>query len=146
LYQKISSGKTAAAKRFFEDKAIHHFFIADIFPDKFLEYVLGQCHTHDVFYSHKAARLTQGSSTSRHLCKFHNQEGGETMAVISKPLSARLRFMNSAEESVQSLSRINPNLQASDMQVIRQAINAIRIVNQPAAGGLYTITNELTEA
>ncbi|MCL2197646.1 MAG: hypothetical protein FWB80_01870 [Defluviitaleaceae bacterium] len=70
------------------------------------------------------------------------------MAVISRPFMARLRFINAAEDTVQTLSRINPNLEQSDLQGIRQAINGIRRIDpgHPATGGFYTIQDELVEA
>jgi hypothetical protein len=70
------------------------------------------------------------------------------MAVVSRPHSARLRFINAAETSIQTLTRIRPNLQPNEVQLIRQAINGIRRTDlgQPATGGFYTIMDELVEA
>ncbi|MCL1862885.1 MAG: hypothetical protein FWF78_04910 [Defluviitaleaceae bacterium] len=70
------------------------------------------------------------------------------MAVISRPHSARLRFINAAENTVQSLNRIAPNLQLTDVQGIRQAINEVRRndAGQPAVGGYYIVSDELVEA
>jgi hypothetical protein len=69
------------------------------------------------------------------------------MAVISKPLSAGLSFRNSAKERVQSLGKLRTDLQNTQVSAIFSAINAIRGTNpgQPVAGGLYTVTEELTE-
>jgi len=69
------------------------------------------------------------------------------MAVITRPYSARLRFSRQANErSVQSLSRINPNLVASDANVAMDAINTIRAVGDHVLGGFFTVTEELVEA
>ena len=69
------------------------------------------------------------------------------MAVSSNPYSARLRFTNLADRSVQSLSRIHPELQLTDIQGIRQAINSVRRneAGFPVVGGFYTVTEELVE-
>jgi hypothetical protein len=67
------------------------------------------------------------------------------MAIVKKPVSASLR-MTSLHGSVQTLSRISPDLSASEISNIRQAINLIRVPGQGMTGGRYTITDELAEA
>jgi hypothetical protein len=67
------------------------------------------------------------------------------MAVISKPFSARIRFINAGKATVQTLTKVNPTLQASAVQQVRQAINGIRRPDQPATGGFFTVTDELAD-
>jgi hypothetical protein len=66
--------------------------------------------------------------------------------VTSTPFSARLRFIDSEYDSVQTLTRIHPSLMPSQIQVIRQAVNFIRSADHAATGGFYTIMDELSLA
>lgn len=71
------------------------------------------------------------------------------MAVISRPFAARLRFINSGEDTLQTLSRIHPSLTHTEVEAIRQSINGIRRNDDPrqqVTGGYYTIMDELVEA
>lgn len=65
--------------------------------------------------------------------------------VTSTHYAARLRFVNPRGESLQSLSRIRPDLQAGDAQLTRQAVNGIRLPEAPVTAGFYTVMDELAE-
>jgi hypothetical protein len=66
--------------------------------------------------------------------------------VVSTPFGARIRFIDSEYESIQTLTRLQPELTASQIQTIMQAVNVIRNTSHPATGGFYTIMDELTLA
>ena len=76
------------------------------------------------------------------------------MAVISTPHSARIRYQNvlgvgveREARTVQTLTRVNPGLAASDVTNIAHAINVLRntTVGQPITSGIYTVMDELEE-
>ncbi|MCL1877609.1 MAG: hypothetical protein FWF80_01995 [Defluviitaleaceae bacterium] len=70
------------------------------------------------------------------------------MAVINTPFAARVRYVIGPEgraETVQTLSRINPTLQPSELLPLRQALNFIRPIESPASRGYFTVQEELTE-
>ncbi|MDR0272169.1 MAG: hypothetical protein LBI27_02490 [Clostridiales bacterium] len=69
------------------------------------------------------------------------------MAVISKPYSASLRFIDSSKKSVKTISKVRPNLFYVEADIVRHAINMIRRPgNDQVTNGIYTITDELVEA
>ncbi|MCL1842861.1 MAG: hypothetical protein FWF79_03535 [Defluviitaleaceae bacterium] len=68
------------------------------------------------------------------------------MAIISRPHSARIRFTDRDGDSVQTWSRIHPDLHPSLPIALRQAINSIRPMADPVTGGFYIVTEELVEA
>jgi len=67
------------------------------------------------------------------------------MAIISRPHSARIRFIDADEATVQTFGRIHPELQVAEVHAVRQAINNIRRASQSATGGFYTVMDELVE-
>lgn len=68
------------------------------------------------------------------------------MAIIKRHFTARVRYVNVRGDSVQNYSRINPNLQPSELLPLRQATNMIRTVVDPIPRGYLTVMEELTEA
>jgi hypothetical protein len=81
------------------------------------------------------------------LVKKFKRKGGEIMAAVSKHHSARARFMNASDKTVQTLSRLRPNLQASTLTTIMSGINNIRgnAAGVQVTGGFYTVEEELTK-
>lgn len=67
------------------------------------------------------------------------------MTVIRTPYTARLRFHNIEDETVQTLTRVRPNLSNANMTMLRQGINAIRATGDNVTGGFYTIIDELSQ-
>ena len=68
------------------------------------------------------------------------------MAVTRIPFSARVRFIDSNERTVQTLSRLRPNLMPMQLDSLRIVMNNIRDEDYPTIGGFYTVTDELRQA
>ena len=66
------------------------------------------------------------------------------MAVDSKHVNANLRFLDTQRETVQTLTRIRPDIQGHHVEFISDAIQHIR--NQPLGNAVLTIVSELVEA
>jgi hypothetical protein len=65
--------------------------------------------------------------------------------VISRPFSARLRFQDANYDSVQTFTRVHPNMIPVQVQLLTQAVNAIRRPAEAATGGFYTVMEELVD-
>ncbi|MCL2357670.1 MAG: hypothetical protein FWC70_11085 [Defluviitaleaceae bacterium] len=71
------------------------------------------------------------------------------MAIVRTPFAARVRFVRTVgdmNESVQTFSRLNPNLTQANLDTLRIALNFARPPLLPATRGYFTVTEELTEA
>jgi 16S rRNA G527 N7-methylase RsmG len=73
-------------------------------------------------------------------------KGGASMAVISKPHSARVSLVDSQRKSLQTISRLKTNLTLDRLQTLFSAINNVRVVSNRAVGGIYTAMEELSES
>jgi len=63
------------------------------------------------------------------------------------PYSARTRYVigeGRETRTVQTFTRLNPTILAADMAPWRGMINAVRVEEQPAQRGYYTIQDRLT--
>ena len=68
------------------------------------------------------------------------------MHVTREAFSARVRFIDTAENTVQSFSRLSSNIGMPQLQELRAAVNQIRRPNHIADKGFYTIQDELKPA
>jgi len=65
------------------------------------------------------------------------------MAVVSRYLSSSLRFRNTADETIQTLHRVRPNIDAMQVEFLQDGINAIAIPQ--AVSAALSIQEELVE-
>ena len=65
------------------------------------------------------------------------------MAIVSKHLSSSLRFKNMTDEPFQTLQRVRPNLNTTQVTNLKDGITAISQI--PAMSAALTITEELAD-
>lgn len=65
------------------------------------------------------------------------------MTVTSTQHSARIRFIDRDENSIQSISRLKPNLNGVQIRRVMEAVNAARRISDSAVGGYYTVSEQL---
>ena len=66
--------------------------------------------------------------------------------VTSTPFAARIRFVDSERRSIQTLTRLRPNLMPMQLTALRTIVNNLRSDSHQTTGGYYTVMDELRQA
>jgi hypothetical protein len=71
-------------------------------------------------------------------------KGGAQMTIQNIPVSATLRVTDMQDDIIQSISRVEPNMQLGQAELLLDAIGVIR--GTLVGNGLLIVTNELRQA
>jgi len=100
--------------------------------------------------THKVARRTAGQRTTAARPSYytghptHRKE--VKFMVTSTPFAARIRFVDSERRSIQTLTRLRPNLMPMQLTALRTIVNNLRSDSHQTTGGYYTVMDELRQA
>ena len=72
-----------------------------------------------------------------------HKKGGETMAIINRPISASLRFVDNDGDTIHSYHRINPSIQGENVDHFMNAISGL--TGRTGSNAFLTVTTELLE-
>jgi len=70
-------------------------------------------------------------------------KGGEAMAVVSRHMSASLRFTDNAGDTIHSYHRIDPGITSSRVENFLQAVSTL--ADRTGNNAFLTITTELVD-